>query len=119
MPPGADLKFAAPTTTPSTRTDLKFAVPTLWVVNFLTAGEVEKFFLAFSPEYLDFAAPNLRFAVRGGPPPLPATLLMQGVFSVNFESFTIYNVLGDKGQIIGGGGDVCPHPSGICSPGFV
>ena len=62
--PGRTLNLLPLPLPPSTRTDLKFAVPTLWVVNFLTA-------LAFSPEYLDFATPNLRFAVRGGPPPPP------------------------------------------------
>ena len=41
---------------------------------------------------------------------------MQGVFSVNFESFTIYNVLGDKGQIIWGGGEVyAPIPPGFAA----
>ena len=100
----------------------------MWEVNFLTTGD-SNFFdgqrsrknfcqLLFSHFHQDtwiLPPPNLRLAVRGGPPSPLATPLMQGVFSVNFESFTIYNILGDEGQIIGGGGMYAPIPPGFAA----
>ena len=59
--PGRSLNLPPPPLSLSARTDLKFAVPTKWVVNFLTAGELVYF----------LATPILRFAARGEPHPPP------------------------------------------------